>query len=185
MHVTNRVVVHIKWYRSLEGFQLRDVVLSPRQQNHALRPFVPPHRIVLDICEAIIQKSPPSAQHAVHGFRFLRQGFSCSNRVYSCCCSCSLASFFCCFRSCLHERISAASAASCASLITARRSSLAARWASAAAQRSASVGTGGRSSTGTCAGAMMCLTTWRLFLDVRQPGQMATTSPVRRLSFGS
>ncbi len=57
--------------------------------------------------------------------------------------------------------------------------------ARADAHSSSWVGTGFRSSMGTWAGAMMCLTTCLLFLDVLHPGVMATTSPVLRESLGS
>ena len=88
-------------------------------------------------------------------------------------------------RSILSATPSAASAR-CTSFLAARRFSLAARSASRSAYRSSSVGIGGRLSIGTPdPGAMMCLTTCRLCLDTRQPGVMATTSPVRSELLGS
>jgi len=72
-----------------------------------------------------------------------------------------------------------------AAFAAAFRAALASYRARASAHRSSSVGTGLRSSMGTCAGAMMCLTTWRLLLDVLHPGVMATTSPVRSELLGS
>jgi hypothetical protein len=57
--------------------------------------------------------------------------------------------------------------------------------ASRSASRSSCVGMGGRSSIGTPEGLMMWLTTWRLCWDVRQPGEIAMTSPARRELLGS
>lgn len=97
----------------------------------------------------------------------------------------SFACFFANLRSSRFDVMFANRSASSAALMTDRRSTFSVRFASASSHRSSSVGIGGRSSMGICAGAIMRLTTWRLFLDMRQPGEMATTSPVRRLSLGS
>ncbi len=64
-------------------------------------------------------------------------------------------------------------------------SALADLFSNLADNRSSSVGTGGLSSTGTIAGAMIRCTTWRLFLEARQPEVIAITSPVLSESFGS
>lgn len=81
--------------------------------------------------------------------------------------------------------VSTSTMVDCEELGAALRCSFASRFSNHFSTSCASVNTGGRSVMGVPLGFTMCLRTWRLCFDVRQPELMTTTSPDWSDEFGS